>query len=125
MFNKTKVTNVVRDDYNRLMHNCEKHGIARRNGFLYKDGNHKYVLRVPATDVDKRDIKYISPEELAVGLLVFIKQNITVDKMGLFSTLAKELGYQRLSDSMIERFEEALGILDDMVERDGDQIRKK
>ena len=109
------------------MYGCERNGIIRRNGFLYLKDNHKYMLRVPKKDDDKREIKYISLEELEAGMLVIIEHNVTVDKMGMFKLLANELGYQRVTDNILTRFEMALKLLDSFVEVDGDNItmRKK
>lgn len=107
MFARTKVTNVVRETYNRMMFKCSKYGIIRKNGFLYTSDN-RYMLRVPAKGQEKKDIKNIALEELAVGMWVIIQQNVTVDKEGLFTTITRELGFQRMGESIIDRMNAAL-----------------
>lgn len=122
MFGREKVTSVVQREYETRMYGCERNGIIRRNGFLYLKDNHNYMLRVPGECDDKREIKYISLEELAAGMLVIIEHNVTVDKSGMFKLLANELRFQRVADNILARFEGALELLDSFVEVDGDNI---
>lgn len=124
MFGRSKVTNVVRDSYNRMMFNCYNYGIIRRNGFLYNSSD-SYVMRVPAKGGEKRDIKYIALEELAAGMWVIIKENVTVDKDGLFTSIAKELGFQRVGEAIVERLNAALDKLDSLIVVDGNNISLK
>lgn len=125
IFGKTKVTNVVRNDYEALMNNAVSNGLIRRNGFIYIAGNNKYEFRVPLDNSQKRDIKYISPEELAVGMLVFIRQNVTVNRYGLYQAIAKELGFARIGDSIYEHFDNALTLISGIVDIDGENISLK
>lgn len=127
MFGREKVTSVVQREYETRMYGCERNGIIRRNGFLYLKDNHSYMLRVPGEYDEKRDIKYVSLEELAAGMLVIIEHNVTVDKSGMFKLLANELGFQRVADNILARFEGALELLKNFVDIDGDVIamRKK
>lgn len=122
MFGREKVTSVVQREYEARMYGCDKNGIIRRNGFLYLKDKNNFELRVPGNHDEKRDIKYISLEELAAGMLVIIKQNVTVDKAGMFKLLANELGFQRVAENILARFEEALELLDSLVESDGNNI---
>ena len=80
------------------------------------------MLRVPGEYDEKREIKYISLEELAAGMLVIIEHNVTVDKAGMFKLLANELGFQRVADNILARFEGALELLDSFTEIDGNNI---
>ena len=120
-FGRTKVTNVVQDEYEHRMRGCEKHGIIRKNGFLYLEGK-KFKLRVPEDKESRREIKYIAVEEIAAGMMVFIKHNISVDRDGLYKTLANELGFARVADNINARFDEAVKFLIKkgyVVEEDG------
>ncbi|MCR5799216.1 MAG: DUF4011 domain-containing protein [Lachnospiraceae bacterium] len=108
IYNREHVTSVVRDRFEESMRGCESIGIERRNGFLYWADKHDYVLRVPGV---KRDIKYIAPEELAAGLFVLIKQNVTVDKEGLYKTLVNMLGFSRVGDAIYDKLDEALDLI--------------
>lgn len=58
-------------------------------------------------------------------MLVIIEHNVTVDKAGMFKLLANELGFQRVADNILARFEGALELLDSFVEVDGNNITKK
>ena len=94
-------------------------GIIRRNGFLYLQGMDKPKFRVPG---DRREIKYISIEELADGLQTLIEQNVTASRDGLYKTLTNLLGFSRTGDAIVARFEEALTLLkqqDAVKEEDG------
>lgn len=125
MFGREKVTSVVQREYETRMYGCDRNGIIRRNGFLYLKDQNGFMLRVPGEYAEKREIKYISLEELAAGMLVIIEHNVTVDKAGMFKLLANELGFQRVSDNILARFEGALELLDSFVEVDGNNITKK
>lgn len=120
-FNRSKVTSVVQDEYNRKMYGCSRYGIIRQNGFLYLQGKNEYMLRVPAGD-EKRDVKYIAKEEIAAGIYEVLKQNITADKDGLFRSITKQLGFQRMGDSIYAQMEEALESLRNLVDVDGDML---
>ena len=93
------------------MRGCSKNGIIRHKGFLYRAEQNTYVLRVPGV---KRDIKYIAPEELAAGFYVLVKQNMTVDKDGLFRSLANQLGFTRLGEAIYSKLEKALELVPDI-----------
>lgn len=106
-FGREKVTKVVIQAYNEKMFRCERWGIIRKNGFLYMQGMQP-ILHVPG---DKREIKYISKEELADGLYALIKQNVSVSMDGLFRALLNLLGYTRMVESALAQFREALNWL--------------
>ena len=108
LFNREKVTKVVFDNYSRRMYRCEEMGIIRRNGFLYLEGTEKPKFRVPG---DRREIKYISIEELADGLHTLIEQNVTASREGLFKTMTNLLGFSRTGEAIVARYEEALELL--------------
>ena len=122
-FRHEKVTNVVQDQYNRLMYGCRSRGIVRKNGFLYLDGDAKIRFRGPGDIV--RDIKQISPEELAAGMLEILKQNVTAEKSGLYRFLATQCGISRVGKTVNEIMESALHTLAGTVVINGDQISLK
>lgn len=68
----------------------------------------KPKLRVPG---HKREIKYISREELADGLYAIVQQNVSVTKEGLFKALSSLLGFNRLGEAAVTRFNAALDLL--------------
>ena len=121
IYGREKVTRVVRDKYISDMRKCSQKGIVRRNGYLYLSEQNKYVLRVPG---DKRDIKYIAPEELAAGLSTILKQNYSAEKDGLYRTLVNQLGFSRMSDSIYAKLDEALNLLNN-VTIEGDVVTLK
>jgi hypothetical protein len=51
-----------------------------------------------------------------------IKQNISVDKDGLFLTITKLLGFNKTGKAIYERFEAALQLLRSVVDIDGNTI---
>ncbi len=122
LFGREKATSYVQKEYEQRMYGCEKNGIIRRNGFLYLNDRNEFSLRVPYEgDEHKRDVKYISLEELASGMSEVIKHNVTVDKNGLYKFLTNQLGFQRVTDNMIARYDEALGYVKNLV-IDGDNL---
>jgi len=73
----------------------------------------------------KRDIKQIAPEELAAGMLEILKQNVTVDKSGLYRSLALQCGVNRVGKAITEYFDAALQTFEDSIVIDGDQLSLK
>lgn len=123
IFGREKVTNVVRDEFNYIMKNCSNYKVIRKNGFLYVQDKEIPMLRIPSEDSSViRDIKYISLEELAVGMKEILKQNVTVEKNGLFRLLVQQLGFSRIGDSIFERMEAALLLISKDISINGDML---
>lgn len=120
IYGRDKVTSKVKDMYYSDMRDCAWYGIVRRKGFLYREGQTEFELRVPG---DRRQIKNIALEELAAGFKVLLEKNVTAQKDGLFKALIKLLGFSSLGAANMERLEEALQLLD--IEVDGDMITLK
>ena len=125
MYDREKVTSVVIKEYEEEMSGCERIGIIRRNKFLYLADQKEIKFRVPAPNGIVRDIKYISPEELSVGMYEIIKQNISIDKDSLFLAVVKLLGFNKVGKAIHDRLEEALWILRTVVDIDGNIISTK
>ena len=53
---------------------------------------------------------------------MIIQQNVTVDKEGLFTTITRELGFQRMGESIINRMNAALAELNTLIVIDGNNI---
>ena len=125
MFGREKITPTMRETYNKLMWNCARYGIIRANGYLYEEGKDVDMLRVPKDGDTPREVKYISPRELALGLKELLKHNVTADKMGLFRLLAQQLGFARVGDSILTCMETALFLIKDEIEVDGETLSLK
>ncbi|MCD8145847.1 MAG: hypothetical protein LUD84_00970 [Clostridiales bacterium] len=122
-FGREKVTKVVQQNYEYQMHGCQQFGITGHDGFLYLAGENNIVFR-GAGEIN-RDIKQIALEELAAGMREIISQNMTVDKNGLYRTLAQQCGVKRVGKAINERFDRALQLLSDVVSIDGEQVTVK
>lgn len=122
---REKVTNVVRNSFRRLMWNCDSLGIIQRNGFLYLRGKEIPMLRVPADGVTPREIKYIDVQELALGLKEILKQNVTAEKIGLFKLLIQQLGFSRMGDGILTQMEDALKLINNEIETNGEMLSLK
>ena len=122
---REKVTSVVRDEFNKLMWNCERQGVIRRNGFLYLQNREIPMLRVPMAGETPREMKYIEIEELANGLKELLKQNVTAEKAGIFKLLAEQLGFTRTGDAILTRLEAALQWIANDVEINGEMLSLK
>lgn len=107
-FGREKVSKTVIEKYERLMFRCERKGIIRRNGFLYLQGMADPKLRIPG---DRREIKYISLEELADGLYTLIEMNVTANRDGLYKTMTSLLGFGKKGEAIVSRFDQALRLL--------------
>ncbi|MDE5755838.1 MAG: type III restriction endonuclease subunit R, partial [Clostridia bacterium] len=120
-FDREKLTDAVWEKFDRLTSRCQIEGIIRRDGFMYLK-NKPVNLRAPEEDGFVREIKYIAPEELARGMYQVICKNITVDRMGLYRMLAKVLGFSKLGDAMVRRFDEALALIKDNIDIEQDEL---
>lgn len=125
LFGRKRVTSVVTASFDVAMQGCERQGIERRGGFLYLKGREIPMLRVPAEGEEPREIKNICPEELANGLRALLEQNVSAGRDELFLTLARMLGFSRVSDSAAGRLGEALSLLSDETETDGVMVTLK
>lgn len=126
MFDREKVTSIVREEYEYIMRNCSQFEIVRKNGFLYFQGKEIPMLRVHSSNNDViREVKYISLEELSLGMKEILKQNITVDRNGLFRLLAQQLGFSRIGDMITSRFESALRLISKEIEENGEMLSLK
>lgn len=115
-FGREKVTTAFRTEFGRAVIGIENYGVIRKNGFLYLKNQEKIAFRVPSSKETVRDINDISLSELASGIFELVKQNVRTEKNGLFKTMAKELGYSRVTEPIRERLESALDMLYDKVE---------
>lgn len=124
-FGREKVTSVVRDQYESSMRNCRSNDIIRNKGFLYFKGQTAFQLRVPSYDGEKREIAYICPEELASGMLEIIKQSVSVDRLSLYKYLNNLLGFNRMTEKVINKMDEALESINNYIEIEGESISLK
>lgn len=122
-FGREKITSAVRKDYEQKMSGCERLGITRRKGFLYLDNGKEITFRTPG-DIE-REIKQIAPEELAAGMYEILKQNVSVDKDGLYLSVLRCCGISRRGSSSDECLDEALLYLGSKVEIDAERITLK
>ena len=125
LYGREKVTSVVTQEFEADMQNCKRRGIIRKNGFFYLKGKAIPMLRVPKSDSIAREIKYIALEELALGLKEILRQNVSVEKMGLFRSVVQQLGFSRMGDAILARLESALSLIEDEIEVDGDILHIK
>lgn len=122
-FGREKVTTGVRSDYKQKMAGYKSYGITIKNGFLYLNTENEIKFR-PHGDID-RDIKYIAPEELAAGMHEIIRQNMEVDKVGLYRSIAAQCGVSHIGKVICEVLDSALKTLRGSVVIDGDRISLK
>ena len=120
----TPVKSKLTMKYINKMFGCETDGIMRRNGFLYLIGQ-PIVLHGPMADGTVRDIRYISPDEIAAGMMAILDQTMQADKKGLFKTVATQLGFPRMTAAITSKCELALTLLVDRTECDGEVVRKR
>lgn len=122
-FGREKVTSVVQRAYEQQMYGHQRYGIIRRNGFLYLDNGKEIQFRGPG-DIE-RDIKQIAPEELAAGMFEILKQNVTVDRSGLYHSLAALCGVARVGKTINKAMDSALDVLKEYIVVEGEQISLK
>ena len=70
----------------------------------------------------EQDIKQIAPEELAVGMLEILKQNVTADKNGMYRSLVSRCGINSVGKTINEALNSALCLLEDTIVIYGNQL---
>ncbi len=123
-FDREKVTSTVEKMFESHMCHCSDYGIVRKKGFMYLSCQNKkaqITFRVPG---DKREIKYISIEELADGFYKLIRQNVSVDREGLYKTMTNLLGFTRTGENIVTRYDESIAYLKEcgLLNVDGSEI---
>ena len=121
-FRRGKVTAAVKKEYQAAMEGCGAYGIRQENGFLYRRDQNKVYFRSQGSLA--RDVKYISPEELASGLLTILSQNSYADKEGLYKTLLEYCGLKRMTGNASLSFDHAVNYLKDkgFISEENNQI---
>ena len=115
---RKKVTSSVREKFNAMMRPAKNNGIIRENGFLsLKDGP---KVKFRKAGYSKREVKYISPEELMEGLFYVIKtkgndsaningmEGIIMGIDDLYHELGLLCGVNRIGGDIKKSFDEAL-----------------
>lgn len=109
LFESTKVTQRVRDDFQeRIKIALQRGQLKMADGFLAMKLQDIYRLRIPKEGEEKREVPDISIPELAGGLVEITRQNMEVSKDGLIKTASALLGVQRVGPIVQERMEKAL-----------------
>ena len=125
LYDRQKVTSVVIEAFEEDMEDCEENGILRRGGFFYLKDKEIPMLRVPANRNTAREIRWIAPEELAMGLRALLKETGSAEKEGLFRLLVHRLSFTRVTESMQEYLDDAFHLLRDEIEVSGKMISLK
>jgi len=109
VFGREKITNVVRMEFG---HKMRRNRVCKKVEEYYTtDISAPIELRLPKNGVGVRDIPQISKIELANGLKQIIKNNMGINKEGLFRTLANLLGFTRIGNNITSNLEAALNFL--------------
>ena len=85
--------------------------IFKVEDYYITDKNKEIKLRVPRRESEERDVNLISIAELASGVLVLVKNNVSIEKKNLYQALARYLGYQRAGSNIATRFDEVIEYL--------------
>ena len=114
-----RVTNTIKRKFEEYFNECDRLEYLRKNGFIYSSAPIP-MLRVPNGSGIKREIKHIDLQELANGLRQIIKISGFIDEKGLFTSLANQLGYTHIGESIKQRFMQALALIPELkISADG------
>ena len=121
LFGKDRLTSYVEERFYLALNSEELADAVSKNGYLYLAGRNMPLMRVPDEESGiVREIRYIPKGEIALGMREIIRQNGTLSQDGLYRLISKKLGFPRLSDNIISKFDEALALLSGEV-----QIKEK
>ena len=107
-FSRERVTEPVREAFERRMKGCSGYGIIREHGFIFLRGK-KVEFRVLGENL--RNFHDISPEELSVGMLGIIEKNIFIGKEELYRTIIKLQGISKITTAIRKELDEAFSII--------------
>ena len=125
-YDRMKVTSLVVDKFNQDMAHCDRMGVVRKDGFLYLLGKEAPMLRVPKDSRNPaREIRYIALAELAQGIKKILEENVSVERSSLYTLIAKQLGFGHAGDAISQRFDEAIQLIQDEIEVNGDVLSLK
>lgn len=121
LFGKDRLSSYVEERFSIALASSELIDAVRKNGYLYLAGKKMPMMRVPDEEHGViREIKYIPNGEIALGMREVIRQNGILSRDGLYKLISKKLGFPRLSESAVSKFDEALALLSHEV-----QIKEK
>ena len=93
-----KVTNVLK---NQVNHNIN-YDLIKKGKFYYNNKNVKFRINA------KRDIEYISSDELMEGIYEIVKKSNGISKEGCYKELLKLIGYNRSTQNAIHLLDNAV-----------------
>lgn len=108
--------------YKKAMEGIEGVSFIRRDGFLYSTQEKGCPFRRASL---MRDFSHIAPEELAGGLRAIIEKKGEIEKAELYNILGSCCGYSIVLKSRYPELDRALTALGDVVEVDGDIVRRR
>ncbi len=107
-----KVTNVLKNRIN----NSIDINLTKKGKFYYNDKDVKFRIN------EKRDIDYISSDELMAGIFEIVKKSNGISKEGCYKELMKLIGYNRITQQANHLLENAVIFLiadGKIIERNG------
>ncbi|MGM9971052.1 MAG: DUF4011 domain-containing protein [Anaeroplasmataceae bacterium] len=110
IYKSDKVTRAIEDEYllNKAMHLSKD--VRSKDGYLFLSDK-PLTLRIPDRGATPRDIKYISPYEIASGMKVIAINNENITKIELYKMCQRLMGYKRMTEAITKKYDEALDIL--------------
>ncbi len=124
LFKREKITSAVKTKFESYLKDCKENGVLRKDGFLYLSYKPVSMLRVANGD-EVREIKYIPLEELANGMREVLRQNGAIEKESLYRVINEQLGFSRMGETTLKRFDDALNLILSEVECNGSVISLK
>ena len=82
--------------------------IFKVEDYYITDKDKEIKMRIPRKEKEERDISLISNAEIASGMYILIKNNVSISKENLYLAIAKQLGYQRVGSNIETRLNEVV-----------------
>lgn len=96
------------------MYDCLRHGIGRKDGFVYRLDQQELVFRYSDSCYNSRKFAQIPPVELAAGMIDILKREAPIQKNELFGMITKMCSV-RSNSSNIDIMENAFNLIADKV----------
>lgn len=112
LYGNTKVTSKVKDGVLSIIRSRSTKNYTMKGDYLWLKEQTKAIPRVPKEGDKPRPMDMIAPEELEEAIAAIIDKSFGIEKEALFKVVAKEYGFARTTEKMLESMEEAYALLE-------------
>lgn len=112
LYGNTKVTSKVKDGVLSIVRSHSTKNYTMKDNYLWLKDQTEVIPRVPKDGDKPRPMDMVAPEELEEAIATIIDKSFGIEKEALFKVVAKEYGFARTTEKMLESLENAYTLLE-------------